>query len=83
MFRLLIFLAALASAAWGLTWLADNPGVVTLTWRGVEYDVSLMLAVGLVAALGIALSSSASRRSFRWPRGRASARRVLRLCRGA
>ena len=56
MFRLLIFLAALASAAWGLTWLADNPGVVTLTWRGVEYDVSLMLAVGLVAALGIALS---------------------------
>ncbi len=56
MFRLLIFLAALALAAWGLTWLADNPGVVTLTWRGVEYQVSLMLALGAVLALAIALT---------------------------
>ncbi len=56
MFRLLIFLAGLALAALGLTWLADNPGVVTLTWRGVEYDVSLMLALGVVAALAIAIS---------------------------
>jgi HemY protein len=56
MFRLLMFLAGLALAALGLTWLGDNPGVVTLTWRGVEYDVSLMLALGIVAALAIALS---------------------------
>ena len=56
MFRLLIFLAALALAAWGLTWLADNPGVVTVTWRGVEYEVSLMLALGVVAALAVALA---------------------------
>ncbi len=56
MSRLLIFLAALALAAWGLTWLADNPGVVTLTWRGEEYEVSLILALGCVAALAIALS---------------------------
>ena len=35
MFRLLIFLAALALAAWGLSWLASNPGDVTVTWRGV------------------------------------------------
>jgi HemY protein len=56
MFRLLIFFAALALAAWGLSWLADNPGVVTVTWRGVEYEVSLMLALGAVAALAIALS---------------------------
>ena len=34
MVRLLIFLAALALAAWGLSWLADNPGDITLTWRG-------------------------------------------------
>jgi HemY protein len=56
MFRLLIFLAALALAAWGLSWLADNPGAVTLTWRGVEYQVSLMLALGAVLALAVALS---------------------------
>ena len=56
MFRLLIFLAALALAAWGLTWLADNPGVVTVTWRGIEYQVSLMLALGAVLALAVVLS---------------------------
>ena len=56
MFRLLIFLAALALAAWGLMWLSDNPGLVTVVWRGVEYKVSLMLALGVVAAAAIALS---------------------------
>src|SRR5271163_3629786 len=56
MFRLLIFLAALALAAWGLSWLANNPGDVTLTWRGVEYQASLMLALGAVAALAILIA---------------------------
>ena len=56
MFRLLIFLALLALAAWGLMWLADNPGVVTIVWRGVEYKLSLMLALGVVAALAVAVS---------------------------
>ena len=30
MLRLLIFFAVIAAAAFGLAWLADNPGVVTL-----------------------------------------------------
>ena len=56
MIRLLIFLAALALAALGLTWLANNPGVVDLTWRGEEYEVSLMFALGAVLALAVALA---------------------------
>jgi HemY protein len=56
MVRLLIFLAALALAAWGLTWLANNPGVVDLTWRGQEYEVSLMFAIAAVLALAIAIA---------------------------
>jgi HemY protein len=56
MVRLLIFLAALALAALGLTWLANNPGVVDLTWRGEEYEVSLMFALGATLALAVALS---------------------------
>ncbi len=56
MFRLLIVLAGVALAAWGLMWFADNPGLVTLTWRGVEYKVSMMVALGLVAALAIVWS---------------------------
>src|SRR5271155_1635520 len=56
MVRLLLFFAALALAAYGLTWLAENPGEVALTWRGVEYDVSLMVGLGVVAGLAILLA---------------------------
>ena len=56
MVRLLIFLAALALAALGLTWFANNPGVVDVTWRGHEYEVSLMVALGAVIALAIAIA---------------------------
>ena len=69
MFRLLIFLAALALAAWGLSWFANNPGEVTLIWRGTEYEVSLVLALGVVLALAVALSIvvGAARFVFRIP----------------
>jgi HemY protein len=56
MVRLLIFLAALALAALGLTLLANNPGVVDVIWRGKEYEVSLMFALAAVLALAIAIS---------------------------
>lgn len=53
MFRLLVLLAVVALAGFGLMWLANNPGVVTLTWLGVEYKFSLMIALGAVAAIAI------------------------------
>ncbi|THD45268.1 MAG: heme biosynthesis protein HemY [Bradyrhizobium sp.] len=53
MVRLLLFLALLALAAFGLSWLAENPGDVALTVGGVEYQVSLM--VGLAVILGLAI----------------------------
>ncbi len=56
MVRLLIFLAAMALAALGLTWLANNPGVVDLTWRGEEYEVSLTFALAAVLALAVVLA---------------------------
>ncbi len=56
MIRLLIFLAALALAALGLTWLANNPGVVDVTWRGEQYEVSLMFGLAAVLALAIAIA---------------------------
>ncbi len=55
MLRLLVFFAVLAAATLGLVWLADNPGVVTLTWRGVEYQTSLMVGLGAVLAVAIVL----------------------------
>ncbi len=42
MLRWLIFLAVIAALTFGLAWLADNPGVVTFTWRGVEYETSMI-----------------------------------------
>jgi HemY protein len=56
MVRLLIFLAVLALVAGGLTWLANNPGVVDVTWRGEEYEVSLMFGLAAVLALAIAIA---------------------------
>ena len=50
MLRLLIFLAVICAIAFGVTWLADNPGEVDVTWRGMEYDFSLMVALGMVLA---------------------------------
>jgi HemY protein len=56
MFRLLILLAVVALAGWGLMELADNPGMVTVTWGGVEYQASLMVALGLIALVAIVWS---------------------------
>jgi len=55
MVRLLLFLVLLALAAYGLAWLAENPGDVALTFHGVEYDVSLMVAIAVVVGLAIAI----------------------------
>ena len=56
MFRLLIFLVGLAAAAWGLMWFADNPGIVDLTWRGVDYRFSLTLALEAIIVLAVLVS---------------------------
>lgn len=69
MIRLLIFLLVVALAAFGLTWLADNPGQMSLVWRGVEYRFSLMLGVGVVAiaAILVSLAWGLARFVFRIP----------------
>jgi HemY protein len=55
MLRALAFLALMGLAAWGLAWLADNPGEVAVTWRGVNYNVTLMQALGLAIVFALAL----------------------------
>ena len=69
MVRLLLFLVLLALAAYGLVWLAENPGDVALTFHGVEYDVSLMVAIAIVVGLAIviALAWGVIRFVFRLP----------------
>lgn len=56
MFRLLMFLIAVGLAAYGLMWLAENPGQVAMTWQGNQYEMSLMTALGGVVALAVILA---------------------------
>ena len=49
MWRALAFLALLAIAAFGATWIADRPGTVTIVWNG--YEVATSLAIALIGVL--------------------------------
>jgi HemY protein len=56
MIRILAFVVALALAALGLAWLADQPGSLQLEWFGYEVQTSAFvgaLAVALIAGLMI------------------------------
>ena len=57
MIRVLLFLALLALIAFGLSWLADNPGQIVLTWPwlGREIRTSLLAAFAGLLLLFIAL----------------------------
>jgi HemY protein len=84
MVRLLLFLVLLALAAYGLAWLAENPGDVALTFHGVEYDVSLMVAIAIVVGLAIviALAWGVIRFVFRLPSLMSLARKARRREKG-
>lgn len=53
MWRALAFLALLALAAFGATWIADRPGTVTVVWNG--YEIATSLAIALIGVLIAAL----------------------------
>jgi HemY protein len=84
MLRLLIFFAVIAAAAFGLAWLADNPGVATFTWRGVEYETSMMVALGFILTLAVVLAIvwSVLRFTLRLPSLISLAQRVRRREKG-
>ncbi len=54
MWRLILWFLVAAALAWGLTWLAEHPGTITIEWLGwrvEELPVSLALAALLLALL--------------------------------
>ncbi|NNM73974.1 heme biosynthesis protein HemY [Enterovirga aerilata] len=53
MWRVLLYLALFAVAAYGAVWLAENPETISFTWAGREYTTSL--AVGVVAIVVLAM----------------------------
>jgi HemY protein len=84
MVRLLIFLALLCLVALGLTWLADHPGEVVLTWGDHRAKASASVALGIVVALAIviAIAWGVIRFVFRIPSLVTLARRARRREKG-
>jgi HemY protein len=84
MVRVVIFLGLLCAAALGLTWLADHPGQVELTWGGYRIEASAMVGLGFVVALAllVALIWAIIRFVFRIPSLVTLARRARRREKG-
>ena len=53
MIRFLIFLLVLAGFTFGLTWVMDRPGAISLTWQGYHIETSIL--IGIVAVLVLAI----------------------------
>jgi HemY protein len=51
MIRLFIFLLVVLGLGWGFSWLADRPGLISITWQDHLIETSLMVAATLVVAL--------------------------------
>jgi HemY protein len=55
MIRILLFIAVILVAGFGLSWLADRPGEMILTWQGSRVETSLMVAIAALVAFVLAV----------------------------
>lgn len=55
MIRVLVFIAVLVALSFGAAWLVERPGEVVMTIEGYRVETSVLAAVGLVAALALAI----------------------------
>ncbi|MBM3608344.1 MAG: tetratricopeptide repeat protein [Alphaproteobacteria bacterium] len=51
--RVLIYLALLAAIAFGLSWLADHPGQITIAWPWLGREIRISLLAGLAGLLAL------------------------------
>ncbi|SFB25250.1 HemY protein [Rhizobium sp. NFR07] len=51
MIRLFIFLLIILGLGWGFSWLADRPGLLSITWQDHLIETSLMVAATVLVAL--------------------------------
>lgn len=51
MIRLLLFLIFVVVAAFGVTWLADRPGDIAVTWLGYHLETSVLVGAVVLAVL--------------------------------
>jgi HemY protein len=53
MLRLVAYFLAIAVAAYGLSWLADNPGSIVVNWRGFIWDTNVFQVTIILALLAV------------------------------
>src|SRR5579872_1104737 len=84
MYRIILFLLLIALAAWGASWLADQPGEVLFPWDGGRAHVTLLeFAVGfLIAVFAAMFAWGLLRALWRLPERIRKARRERRHARG-
>src|SRR5208337_4182973 len=58
MIRLVLYFLLVAAAAWGLSWVADRPGSLTVEWLGYDVQTSVFIAA-IVLVLSFAAFSLA------------------------
>ncbi|MFG1376391.1 heme biosynthesis protein HemY [Xanthobacter autotrophicus] len=51
MIRLVLFLLLLVAITFGVSWLADRPGEVTVVWEGVAYGTTVPVALAVIAVV--------------------------------
>jgi HemY protein len=54
MIRALVFFVVLGFAVWGILWLTDHPGWVSLEWWGLRIDTSFAVLLGVVVVISAA-----------------------------
>src|SRR3984893_5699365 len=84
MVRVLFFLIVLIAVAFGLAWLIDRPGEVTLSWQGYRIETSFLVGLGILLAMVAALVMiwNILRLTFRFPPAMSVANRARRRERG-
>ena len=78
--RLILWSVAIAALIAAATWLADNPGSLTLEWRGWRVDSTVAVLIGAVAAIAVtaAILYRAALAAWRVPRRLLFWRRMTR-----
>ncbi len=51
MFRLFVFLVVVLGLGWGFSWLADRPGLISITFEGRLIETSIIVAATAIVAL--------------------------------
>ncbi|MGH6852237.1 MAG: heme biosynthesis HemY N-terminal domain-containing protein, partial [Methylocella sp.] len=84
MVRVVFFLVVLIALVFGVDWLVDRPGEVTLNWQGYRIETSFLVALGIVLAVFAALAAAwyILSSSLRFPSSVSAASRARRRERG-